>query len=448
LESQDKRILDFFAKSAKAFLFFATFINLFLLFYSFYIQQIFYSILFIATLISLIVIAKKEDEVKINFSLSIFIFGFMLLLTELFLEFYPKISPPKTRFEKIRDSNIPYDERSKYQVINDFKKIGEEFYPTISPSTFIHSDKFIINSRHVTPLGGLMNEKHVFGNENGKWVTFKSDEHGFNNPAGSWEENIDVLIIGDSFSMGAYVDSEDNIASLLRKSGLKVVSLGYSSNGPLIEYSLLKEYSSFLKPKKVLWFYFEGNDLADLRNEIKSKKLIKYLNDDNYSQGLMKINNKINENLKNYIDNELLEYKKRNTVENSNFNFIKSIKLTNIRIKIKFLTKLPISTFEKILSKSNDYILNSLNSKLFFVYLPAYDRYSKENTYPWPGMKYREDILSLAKSLEIETIDIHNLVFEKVSNPKSLFPFELPGHYNSEGYKIIADTIKARISKF
>ena len=103
----------------------------------------------------------------------------------------------------------------------------------------------------------------------------------------------------------------------------------------------------------------------------------------------------------------------------------------------------------KYLSKSLlSELLFPLNSKLFFVYLPAYDRYSKENTYPWPGMKYREDILSLAKSLEIETIDIHNLVFEKVSNPKSLFPFELPGHYNSEGYKIIADTIKARISKF
>ena len=36
---------------------------------------------------------------------------------------------------------------------------------------------------------------------------------------------------------------------------------------------------------------------------------------------------------------------------------------------------------------------------------------------------------------------MHKEVFEKEQNPLKLFPFELPGHYNADGYRKVAETI-------
>ena len=47
-----------------------------------------------------------------------------------------------------------------------------------------------------------------------------------------------------------------------------------AGNGPLIELATLKEYLPN-KVNKVLWLYYEGNDLKDLKNEMNNKILRK-----------------------------------------------------------------------------------------------------------------------------------------------------------------------------
>ena len=39
-----------------------------------------------------------------------------------------------------------------------------------------------------------------------------------------------------------------------------MINLGKGGNGPILEYAALKEYGEPLRPRIVLWFYFE-NDL-------------------------------------------------------------------------------------------------------------------------------------------------------------------------------------------
>ena len=46
----------------------------------------------------------------------------------------------------------------------------------------------------------------------------------------------------------------------------------YSGNGPLIEFATLREYMNS-NVKKVLWIYFEDNDLSGLHNEMSDKIL-------------------------------------------------------------------------------------------------------------------------------------------------------------------------------
>ena len=43
--------------------------------------------------------------------------------------------------------------------------------------------------------------------------------------------------------------------------------------------------------------------------------------------------------------------------------------------------------------------------------------------------------------LDIPIIDIHNEVFKTHPDPLSLFPFRIPGHYNAEGYRLVAEAI-------
>ena len=58
-----------------------------------------------------------------------------------------------------------------------------------------------------------------------------------------------------------------------------------SGTGPLHQLAILKEYVAPLKPKVVLWNFFEGNDLQELVIENNNKILKKYLNN-SFSQNL------------------------------------------------------------------------------------------------------------------------------------------------------------------
>ena len=233
-------------------------------------------------------------------------------------------------------------------------------------------------------------------------------------------------MLGDSFVHGACVNRNDDIASVLRILSKKsVLNLGYDNNGPLLEYATLREYFQN-NVKKVLWFYYQGNDLINLPHELNIDLLKNYLYDNDFSQHLKNQQSKIDNLGKNQIKQRL---KKK-----LNINFLK---LTKIRTSIKSSSKPlpPSNEFKKILKLTKD-LTNKNNVELFFIYLPTYARYV--STF---DNKNYDLVNELVNSLEIKMIDIHKEVFEKEKNPLILFPFKLKGHYNEKGYKKIAESI-------
>ena len=80
--------------------------------------------------------------------------------------------------------------------------------------------------------------------------------------------------------------------------------------------------------------------------------------------------------------------------------------------------------------------MNKNNSKLYFVYLPEYSRYKK--TYDNTNYNLVKNIVNELKFLLLIYI---KKFLKKRQNPLKLFPFELPGHYNVDGYKKVAETI-------
>ena len=99
------------------------------------------------------------------------------------------------------------------------------------------------------------------------------------------------------------------------------------------------------------------------------------------------------------------------------------------------LSKNEIREIKQIFKLSKELVKKN-NSKLYFVYLPQYSRY-KIN---YDNKNYKL-IKNIVNELKIPFIDIHKEVFEKEKYPLKLFPFELPGHYNIEGYKKVSEAI-------
>ena len=78
------------------------------------------------------------------------------------------------------------------------------------------------------------------------------------------------------------------------------INLGYVGNGPLVQLATLKEYIPD-DVENIVWFYYEENDLIDLEREINNPILLKYLNNDKFSQNLKENQDKINNYLITYI---------------------------------------------------------------------------------------------------------------------------------------------------
>ena len=411
-------------------------ISLLLLIYTFYKSEIhwnglnrdfyltYYIISFLLIIFSIITffINQKIKEYLIISLVSIIV---SLYTYEGYLTFKGQLSKKLLKeqlYEK--DTGEKYDKRTRKEIYEDLKKSNSKITLSVAPRNYLENNK----NFKLFPLSGISNSETIYCNENGYFFIYESDRFGFNNPDEEWDnKEIEYLLIGDSFTHGACVNRPNDIASVLRTlSNKSVLNLGYAGNGPLIEYATLREYLNS-NVKKILWFYFEENDLTELKQELNNKIIKNYLNDLTFTQNLKFKENEINKLANTLIDRENESFK---------FKLYRFIKIYKIRFA--FLPKSkpqPQPEFKKILKLAKDLAIKN-NSKLYFVYLAQYSNYQ---------MKFDNSIYILIKNivneLDIPLIDIHKEVFEKEENPKKLFPFEFSGHYNAEGYKKVAETI-------
>ena len=351
-------------------------------------------------------------------------------------------------FEIYSTSSI-WDLRTQAHVLKDLNDSGIEAYPNVRPGYFPKSNGLKTVNGRVFPLGGISNVTTIFQNESGYYPIIETDEHGFNNPKGLYKKNrLDIVLLGDSFSEGKCVHSDESISAVLREPGFNTLSIGKGGNGPLIEFAALKEYAEPLKPKIVLWVYFI-NDLDNLRSEENSSILNRYINEDDFSQNLMSRQAEIDSVLTNYVwenRDESLWGRSRIVIPT----VINILKLSNFRTKINLIpsqippiatTKHAPESFKNILEKSKK-IVSRWGGKLYFVYLPSNSRYTTGREH-----SFREDVLDTVSELGIPFIDIHREVFEPHPAPSSLFPlsFGKNAHYTAVGYRLVAEAIANRL---
>ena len=174
----------------------------------------------------------------------------------------------QTTMEAAKALGIKFDGRSRSEVIHDLRSRGIDAVPSLFPQPLLKEQKdgtmksvISIDGVEVLPLASIAIKLTVLCNESGQFVTYQSDQHGFNNPQYVWHTPIDIVAVGDSFTQGYCVAPDSNFVSVIRQRYPGALNLGIEGDGPLVMLATLKEYAALFRPKVVLWFYFEGNDL-------------------------------------------------------------------------------------------------------------------------------------------------------------------------------------------
>jgi lysophospholipase L1-like esterase len=360
---------------------------------------------------------------------------FSLFIFEYYLVFLNKNITNTLKYEIYKkETGLEFDKRSRMQIYKDLKKKDKNIKVKVSPARFYGQDNKIF------PLSGVSFSNTIYCNENGYYSIYQSDRYGFNNPDEEWnKKKIDFLLIGDSFVHGACVNRPNDIGSVLRKlSNSAVLNLGYSSNGPLIELATLKEYLD-KRVKNVIWFFVEGNDLDNLKDNLSNKILKNYYSNNSFKQNLKDKQEKIDLLVNSMINNSEIEYEKRNNKKKNILNkkLISFIKLSKTRNLLRNQRKqnYALVEFENIIENVIT-ITKKNNSNLYFVYLPDYSRYKNKTNYP-----FYKNIKNMINRKNIKFIDIHEQFFLKQNNPLDYFPFGEHGHYNQDGYREITKVI-------
>ena len=183
----------------------------------------------------------------------------------------------RSRMEQAaREAGRPIDSRTVVQVVLDQRSQGVDAVPSLGTRfgvTVAGQD-----GRTLPTLAGVSLATTVHCNESGRYVIYTADEHGFNNPRGLHERApLQVALLGDSFTHGACVPREASLAGLVREAFPHTLNLGINGAGPLSTFARFIEYAAPLRPRFIVWNWFEGNDLADLLDEVASLPLHRYL---------------------------------------------------------------------------------------------------------------------------------------------------------------------------
>lgn len=333
-------------------------------------------------------------------------------------------------------SAIPpsFDRRSKLEVIRERRKGGQDVWPDIGGGTFFFGLE--VGGERYVPLSGVATATTVYCNETGTWSVYFSDERGFNNPPGLHDasQRADIVLVGDSFVHGACVQKGEDVVSHLRRRfpDQKIVNLGYGGYGPISKLGSLEEFAKRLRPKHVVWVFFSGNDLTDLKDELTSDILTRYLGD-GFRQGLYEKHPDIDPAIRAYIMmREARDQGRR--VRAVPFSPMSAVKLNAVRTMLEMKPRPdPHRRFRTALSLAKAKV-EGWGGQLHFVYVPHFP-------YETDGVRERRpDVLAVVRQLEIPIIDFKPVI-DAAPDVSKWYPLPGGGHLNAAGYGRLAEHV-------
>jgi len=315
--------------------------------------------------------------------------------------------------ERIERKRVAEEDRPQRKMA-----INQGFKPLFYPETVdIYSPLRNLALRlGIAPLAPQPNSRLYFCNEGYGLITYTTDRFGFRNQDAAYDKNIDILLLGDSFTHGACVLEKDSLAGFL-KTRANVINLGSYGNHAIHNAAVEKIFIPALKPKKaVLIFHANDNDDGDLASvyydqffkketqyfntldPIKlslNPKLIKFYGEaDSIINSLLNGESSPEEYLVNNTGNNLLnkikKYLALPTIRKKIQNLFRSSNLNN---KLTFSSKLAIDTLIELCKKNG--------CKPFIAYIPNSEFWRPDSRSP----QYKKLLEGYSKELGVIFID-------------------------------------------
>jgi len=348
--------------------------------------------------------------------------------------------------------------REKLALLERYAAAGRPASPGVEPVRFMwirpadDPQWLEIGGRPTLPLGGIARRLTVDCKEGGDWMVFETDEHGFNNPPGLWAEPpLDLAFLGDSFVHGSCVRAEETLVARVRARHPATLGLAMPGSGPLTMLATLREYLPALRPRTVLWCYYPGNDLLDLRRERGHPLLPAYL-EAGHAQGLAAEQPALDRALQDFVDARLLPHVRH--MASLRPDLVGALALREVRARAGLALAEPyalaptedeLALFARVLREARATV-SGWGGRLVFVYLPAWPEPARqlgEKEYARGKEETARRVRALVAEMGLPLVDVE-AAFRR--DPQAEGLYACPGcHYSPAGYALAARAVLATL---
>lgn len=119
-------------------------------------------------------------------------------------------------------------------------------------------------------LGDAGKETRPSDRSDAFWYVLETDEMGFPNSQDEWQDEYDIIVTGDSFTIRTAPTTW--IEALAEHTGRDVLTLGAPSWTTMNEVEAVKQFGLDKNPDWVVLTYFEGNDIINVQQYIDKQE--------------------------------------------------------------------------------------------------------------------------------------------------------------------------------
>ena len=273
-------------------------------------------------------------------------------------------------------------------------------------------------------------------------LSYRKDIFGFRENKSDLFYDTNIVILGDSFGASHCINKPNDLTSkLISNTGdEKILNISVSGTGPYYQKEMMinlfnKNNTNF---NTFIWLFYEGNDHEELKNNFGKKF------DFNFNVNTIK---------------------DLQTSDQTKVNYVPSINLTKLKIKfflsnftrgfgtlIKYFKSYPKliideNMYDITVKQLNNFLIeNKIENKIIF-YIPKYTRlaYNRINHPQITQLDNLKDLIErTAQKYNFEFID-GAFIYHNRPNPLDVFHYNLPTHFNSKGYSILAEELSIRL---
>lgn len=288
-------------------------------------------------------------------------------------------------------------------------------------------------------LGGIPDKRVYLCTNAEKPVFYQADQLGFNNPAQSYDQPPEVMVIGDSFVEGICLEPGRDLVGQLRRD-TPAIGIGNRGAGPLFALAALGRYGPQLRPRTVVFAFFEGNDWENLAAELQTPYLRQALSPD-AEFGAIKPAASTLARAKPVIAAWQattmpgpLEVMRRTEGLRNLF----ALQKTALNLGIAYpKAPPPIPEFADVLARAKD-IAAGWGGRVILLYIPLQDRYLGLINRDFVYDQLRSKVLSAAERNRITVVDLAP-VFGSQQRPERLYASD--AHFSEQGAGLAASIV-------